>query len=202
MARLHIAGQGNINLTLSLTLKFVLHVPKLLINLLYIHQITKDLNCSVTFFSSYCVFQDRIMRRMIGHAREWVGFYFLETSSGSGDILPRSHLSTFSPNKYQIWLHHFRLGHPPFSLLNKMFPSSFTHLDVNNFHCGTCELAKHHRVSFLMSNKKSSTPFALIHTDIWGSSRIPNISGAQWFVSFIDDCSRVTWLFHMKINLT
>ena len=27
---------------------------------------------------------------------------------------------------------------------------------------------------------------------------IPNISGAKWFVSFIDDCTRVTWIFLMK----
>ena len=161
-----IAGWRAINLTPSLTLKFVLHVPKLSINLFYTHQITKDLN------------KDQIIGRMIGQAREQKGFYFLETSSGNGDMVPHSHLSTISsPKKDQIWLHHFHLGHPPFSLLKKMFPSLFTHLDVNNFHYETCELAKHHRMSFLLSNKMSSTPFSLIHTHVWEPSRIPNILG-------------------------
>ena len=60
---LAIAGQGTINLIPSLTLKYVLHVPNL--NLSSIHQITRDLNSSVTFFPSYCVFQDRIIGRML-----------------------------------------------------------------------------------------------------------------------------------------
>lgn len=61
-----------------------------------------------------------------------------------------------------------------------------------------CELAKHKRVSFPVSNKRSSIPFYLIHSDIWGPSPIPNITGAKWFVSFIDDCTRVTWIFLLK----
>ena len=31
-----------------------------------------------------------------------------------------------------------------------------------------------------------------------GTYSVANISGAKWFVSFIDDCSRVTWIFFMK----
>ena len=43
-----------------------------------------------------------------------------------------------------------------------------------------------------MSGTRSSSPFSLIHSDIWGASKIPNILGAKWFVAFIDDCIRVT----------
>jgi hypothetical protein len=60
-----------------------------------------------------------------------------------------------------------------------------------------CELAKHKRASFPISNKRSSILFYLIHNDIWGPT-IPNVSGARWFVSFIDDCTRVTWIFLLK----
>ena len=52
-------------------------------------------------------------------------------------------------------------------------------------------------VSFLVSNKRSPIPFYLIHSDIWGPP-IPNITGAKWFVSFIDDCTQVTWIFLLK----
>ncbi|XP_016168907.1 uncharacterized protein LOC107611507 [Arachis ipaensis] len=57
---------------------------------------------------------------------------------------------------------------------------------------------KHHRATFSPSNNKSSKPFDLVHSDVWGPSAISNISGAKWFVSFIDDCTRVTWIFLMK----
>jgi len=38
----------------------------------------------------------------------------------------------------------------------------------------------------------------MIHSDIWGPSRVNNISGSRWFVTFIDDHTRLTWLFLMK----
>nr|KYP63992.1 Retrovirus-related Pol polyprotein from transposon TNT 1-94 [Cajanus cajan] len=41
-------------------------------------------------------------------------------------------------------------------------------------------------------------PFYLIHTDVWGPSIVSNVSGARWFLTFIDDCTRVTWVFLLK----
>ncbi|KAJ9679119.1 hypothetical protein PVL29_021142 [Vitis rotundifolia] len=79
-----------------------------------------------------------------------------------------------------------------------MFPHLFQGLDISEFHCETCELAKHTRVSFPISNKISSYPFHLIHSDIWGPSTISNVFGACWFVSLIDECTRVTWIFLLK----
>ena len=57
-------------------------------------------------------------------------------------------------------------------------------------------MEKHTRVSFPISNKKSSYPFHLIHSDI--PLTVPNVSGARWFVSIIDDCTLVTWIFLLK----
>jgi len=47
-------------------LRDVLLVPNLSCNLVSIARITKDLNCSVTFFYDGCVLQDRISRMPIG----------------------------------------------------------------------------------------------------------------------------------------
>ena len=101
-------------------------------------------------------------------------------------------------NKEKVQLYHCRLGHPSFRVIKMLFPSFFKKLDVESFHCEVCELAKHKRVSFPISNKISTSPFFLIHTDVWGPSSVPNISGARWFVTFIDDCTRVTWVFLLK----
>lgn len=61
-----------------------------------------------------------------------------------------------------------------------------------------CELAKHHRVHFPAQPYKESQPFSLIHSDIWGPSRINNISGARWFITFIDDYTRVSWVYLLE----
>jgi len=194
-----VAGVGDIHITPSLVLKNVLHVPKLSTNLMSIQKLTKDLNCHVTFYPSYCDFQDQDSGRRIGRAKEKDGLYYLEISTTPSMIktnLSSSFLS--SSNKDVIWLHHFRLGHPSFAVLKIMFPSLFKGLDIETFHCDICEYAKHTRVSFPIRNKRSSSPFYLIHSDIWGPSTVPNVSGSRWFVSFIDDCTRVSWVFLLK----
>ena len=42
------------------------------------------------------------------------------------------------------------------------------------------------------------SPFALVHTDVWGPSRVVSVLGFQYFVMFIDDYSRWTWIYLMK----
>ena len=71
-------------------------------------------------------------------------------------------------------------------------------MDVESFHCEVCELAKHHHASFPISNKRTSIPFSLIHGDVWGPSKVPNISRASLFVVFIDYCTHVSWIFLLK----
>ena len=139
---------------------------------------------------------------MIGHAEERDRLYYLERSSEKLNNVYQSSLFVLTQssisNKEQIWLHHFHLGHPSFSVLRTMFPLLFKFIDVDSFHCDVCEFAKHHRVSFPLSNKKCSIPFTLVHSNIWGPARVPNISRARWFVSFIDDCKRMSWIFLLK----
>ena len=38
----------------------------------------------------------------------------------------------------------------------------------------------------------------LIHSDVWGSSFISIIGGSRYFVVFVDDYSRYSWIFNMK----
>lgn len=38
----------------------------------------------------------------------------------------------------------------------------------------------------------------MIHSDVWGPSRVTTQSGKSWFITFIDDHTRVTWVFLLK----
>ena len=69
---------GVVQATSSLNLKNVLYVSKFPISLLSISQFTKQYNCSVTFFPSYCVFQDLTTGRRIGSGHERGGMYYLD----------------------------------------------------------------------------------------------------------------------------
>ena len=67
-----------------------------------------------------------------------------------------------------------------------------------DFKCDTCIKAKSQRVSYLVSWNKTNTSFALIHSDVWGPSPITTPSVHRWFVIFVDDCTRMTWLYQLK----
>ena len=43
-----------------------------------------------------------------------------------------------------------------------------------------------------------SSPFELVHSDVWGSCRVSDTSGLRYFVTFVDGFSRMTWLFLIK----
>ncbi|KAI5391234.1 hypothetical protein KIW84_076180 [Lathyrus oleraceus] len=73
-----IAGKGNIKISEQITLQSVLHVPKFTCNLLSVHKLSKDTNCSVLFRPSTCVFQDQNSGKTIGTAREMNGLYYLD----------------------------------------------------------------------------------------------------------------------------
>ncbi|RVW30585.1 hypothetical protein CK203_086063 [Vitis vinifera] len=102
-----VAGQGDVFLTSSLTLRNVLHVPKLL---------------------------DLLTGKVIGHAREEGGLFLLEAESGTTCPTPHTHLS------------------------------------------------KHHTpAEEQVCNKKSFVPFSLIHTDVWGPTKVYSISEGEPF---------------------
>ena len=46
-------------------------------------------------------------------------------------------------------------------------------------------------------NRKSS-PFELVHSGVWGHSLVSTTSRIKWFVTFVDDCTRITWLYVLK----
>ena len=71
-----------------------------------------------------------------------------------------------STKKEKLWLYHRRFSHPSFSTLKIMFPLLFKGADVDKLHCDICELAKHHCVSFPVSQTRTLFPFDLIHSDI------------------------------------
>nr|GEZ14009.1 retrovirus-related Pol polyprotein from transposon TNT 1-94 [Tanacetum cinerariifolium] len=48
----------------------------------------------------------------------------------------------------------------------------------------------------LLDNHKATLNY--LHADCWGPSRVPSLDGAWYFLSMIDDFSRMTWVFMMK----
>ncbi|RDY01849.1 hypothetical protein CR513_14778, partial [Mucuna pruriens] len=157
---------------------------------------------NVQLQSSLSLHNELTTGRMIGVSKEQGRLYYLQHSKISNntnkeDFPSRQWETSKTWVAFQIWLYHKCLGHPSFGLRKTMFPYLFTKESVESFKCDVCQFSKHHHATFSPTNNKSLKPFDLIHFDVWGP--ISNsILGAKWFVSFIDDCTRMTWIFLMK----
>ena len=49
-----------------------------------------------------------------------------------------------------------------------------------------------------MRNPTFKHPFKLVHTHVWGPSQVASIGGSRYFVAFIDDYSRMVWIYYVK----
>jgi hypothetical protein len=68
----------------------------------------------------------------------------------------------------------------------------------DNFDCVSCQLGKQPALPFDNSESISIGIFDLIHYDVWEPSPINSIGGSCYFVVFVDDYSRYSWIFLMR----
>ena len=113
------------------------------------------------------------------------------------EVVQKGHTSLAhgSPD-HQLWMWHRRVGHPSLGYLKRLFPS------LNNcntsLNCESCVLAKSHEHSYAPSLTHSIKPFVLIHSDVWGPAPGCDTHGFSYYVLFVDDCTRMSWVYFLK----
>ncbi|CAN1169032.1 Retrovirus-related Pol polyprotein from transposon TNT 1-94, partial [Linum perenne] len=139
--------------------------------------------------------------KKIGSAELVDGLYLLrgsrqvDTGAGVSHMALSSSLSSIE-TKLMLW--HYRLGHASFSYLQKVFPQLFLNKQTLRLNCEICQYAKHTRSVYAPVSYTPTSPFSIIHSDIWGPSRITSLNGTRWFITMIDEHTRMTWTFLMK----
>lgn len=186
-----ISKAGDVTIYPNLILQNTLVVPSLSSKLISVGQLTRDLNCVVHIFSDYSTFQDIKTKRILGRGIRKGGLYYLSDMK-TGDAL----LNINPTDVISFW--HKRLGHPSLGYMEKLCLQLFINFNHENFVCETCLKAKIHRSTYLPSDNKKFVAFNLVHTDVWGPSLIVFKSGYRWYIIFVDDFSRMTWLYLLK----
>jgi len=119
-------------------------------------------------------------------------------------LLPSSVLAFFwtAPKvSNEVW--HKRLGHPNPRILSHLLKSG---LISNKEHsastvfldCATCKLGKSKILPFPSAGSRATNPFEIIHSDVWGISPVISHANYRYFVTFIDDYSRYTWVYFLR----
>jgi hypothetical protein len=69
---------------------------------------------------------------------------------------------------------------------------------INLEFCEHCVMGKQNRKPFGVGTHSSKEFLGYVHSDVWGPSPVASLSGKWYYVSFIDDYSRFTWVYFLK----
>lgn len=65
--------------------------------------------------------------------------------------------------------------------------------------CDACTLGKMHREEFpVRVEKKQRDILELVHTDLCGAMQTKSLGGALYFLLFIDDCTKFSWVYFLS----
>jgi hypothetical protein len=65
--------------------------------------------------------------------------------------------------------------------------------------CEGCALGKMHREEFPTHiDKRKRDILELVHTDVCGPMQTRSLGGAYYFLIFIDDCTKYTWVYFLR----
>jgi len=185
---LQIAATGSSKLN-SLNLHDVLYVPNITKKLLSVSKLIVDNNILVEFDANCCFVQDKLTRKAILKGTLKDGLYrLLRTERDSYAYVSIK----------ESW--HRRHGHPNNTVLDRVLKicnvklSSRDHFNFSE----ACQYGKMHFLPFKTSSSHAKEILELVHTDVWGPAPIISSSGFKYYVHFIDDFSRFTWIYPLK----
>ena len=64
--------------------------------------------------------------------------------------------------------------------------------------CENCVYVKQNRVKFPSSATREEGILQLVHSDVFGPVLVPSLGKFMYYVSFIDDFSRNTWIYFLR----
>uniref|UniRef100_A0A2N9I820 Integrase catalytic domain-containing protein n=1 Tax=Fagus sylvatica TaxID=28930 RepID=A0A2N9I820_FAGSY len=181
-------------------LKDVLVSPNLSVNLVSVGQLV-DQDYGVNFTHDGCVVQDQMSGQVIAKGPKHGRLFSLQIPAPRNLPPFLSLLCNKSRVSPEVW--HKRLGHPNSRILSYLLKSGLLnnkeHFSSAVFSdCATCKLGKSKILPFPSEGSRATHSFEIIHSDVWGIS--PTISHAQYkyFVTFIDDYSKYTWVYFLR----
>jgi hypothetical protein len=195
-----IKGYGDIPVTLSNgtichihNVVYVLGIKK---NLIFVSTIT-DQNLKVEFFENYCIVKD-----LLDHFQTAAtgvrsrGLYKLDVTSKAHHALNSATMPTEI-----LWHQRYgHINHPDLLLLQKKnMVEGLSMIKNEKVAYDGCALEKMHIDEFPSNSDRKKRDFLdLVHIDVCGPMQTRSLGGAFYFLLFIDDCTRYTWVYFLR----
>lgn len=184
--RLRIGGE-----TVVTDIQDVLFVPDLGSNLIAI-SVLEEKGYRVQFAKGRCMVHNK-RGTVIASATRCNQLYVLDTEECSAMA------ASDQDKSMELW--HKRLGHLGYDNVQKLIDGMVTGITVSNAErpvCESCIKGKQTRNPFPKSASRAETPLALVHTDVCGPMEVESISGYRYFMTLIDDATRMTHVYFIK----
>uniref|UniRef100_A0A251SDS7 Putative zinc finger, CCHC-type n=1 Tax=Helianthus annuus TaxID=4232 RepID=A0A251SDS7_HELAN len=198
--KLEVLGSGEVMIIIqgrSKRIQNVFYVKGLRHNLLSVGQLIKK-GYMVKFQEGKCIIKD-VRNETLGVIRMTNNKMF-PLNPGKDLTLA---LTMTTKETSTLW--HKRYGHVNLDTLadmgNKDLVYGLPKISRDISICEGCISGKQARKGFPNKTKWQATkPLQLIHSDICGPMRTESISGCRYFITFIDDYSRKTWVYFLKLK--
>jgi hypothetical protein len=94
---------------------------------------------------------------------------------------------------------HKRLGHTSPSTTHFIINSHSISITSNKLDFyGDCCKAKAHVLPFNSSLSIATSSLHVVHSDLWGSSLIISTNGFRYYVHFVDEFSKFSWIYFLR----
>jgi hypothetical protein len=207
-----VIGIGNVAIRLPngeiQKISHVLYSPGIMKNLLSVGFLT-DKGYNLTFMRDKCIIKDpvgNLLATALRDARN--GLYRLigdtllncsETFHSSTEFALSC--TTASLSSSDLW--HRRLDHYHPQGLRRMISShavkGLSNIRISNNMCHSCLGGKQTRTSVPKERTNYTTQvLELVHTDVAGPFRVQSLGGSSYFLTFIDDFSKRTWVYFLR----
>jgi transposase InsO family protein len=184
------------NSQFDITVRNILCIPNLRTNLLSVSQLVANGN-TVSFKKNICHIHNQ-QKVLIGVAELENGVYKLNTVK-SEKVLAAT---VVQATDAKTW--HRRLGHINSNDLERMKGGAVEGVfynekaDIQKSNCQVCCEGKQTRLPFPSANHRSKKLLEVVHSDLCGPMETKSIGQAKYFLLFVDDASRMSFVYFLK----
>jgi hypothetical protein len=195
-------GTGNIvvrgNNGVKVIIRDVFYVPEMNCNLLSIGQLAEKgfsvaiEGDSLKLFDSE---KDLVLKSTLSQNRTY------KWSMTSDKMMCMT--ANISEDVDELW--HKRYGHLNFRSLSDLNSKNLVHglpkISVKSPICEICVKSKQSRLSFVNEvPRRASEALQVVHSDVCGPFEVPSLGGSKYFITFVDEFTRMLWLYTIKLK--